>query len=156
MTPDAASWSDVEAQAPELAAAVRACFDVRKHCTLATLRADGGPRISGTEVEWSEGELWLGSMPGALKARDLQRDPRCAVHSPTVDPPEGDEASWAGEAKVAGTAIEVGAVPGHPPQSHRFRLALTEVVHTRVAPDGGALLITSWHPGRGVEERRRA
>ena len=157
MTNDAASWSDVEAQAPELAAAVRACFDVRKHCTLATLRRDGSPRISGTEVQLSAEEFEIGSMGGALKARDLLRDPRCAVHSPTVDPPEGDESSWAGEAKVAGLAVEVPLEPGDPQAgAHRFRLALTEVVHTRVAPDGGALLITSWHPGRGVEETRRA
>lgn len=143
------SWTQVQAEASELAAAVRACFDVRKHCTMATLRADGSPRISGTEVQWDDGELWIGSMPGALKARDLQRDGRVGLHSPTVDPPEGDESSWAGEAKVHGQAVEV---PND--GSHRFRIAPTEVVHTRV--DGDALLITSWHAGRGVQVRRRA
>ena len=148
------SWAQVEAEAPELAHAVRACFAVRKHCTMATLRADGSPRISGTEVQWTDGELAVGSMPGARKARDLQRDGRVAVHSPTVDPPEGRESEWAGEAKVAGTAVELGAVPGHPPESHRFRLDLDEVVHTRV--DGDALVITSWHRGRGVEQQRRS
>ena len=143
------SWAQVEAEAPELAAAVRDCFEVRKHCTMATLRADGSPRISGTEVQWEDGELWIGSMPGALKARDLLRDPRVAIHSPTVDPPEGAESSWAGEAKVAGIAVEVPTADA----SHRFRIDLAEVVHTRV--DGDALLITSWHPGRGVQQRRR-
>jgi hypothetical protein len=134
-------------EAPELAAAVRACFDVRKHCTMATLRTDGSPRISGTEVQWEDGALWIGSMPGALKARDLQRDGRVAIHSPTVDPPEGREREWAGEAKVAGIAVEV-------PHdgSHRFRIDLHEVVHTAV--DGDALRIRSWHEGRGVQERR--
>ncbi|MBW3647849.1 MAG: pyridoxamine 5'-phosphate oxidase family protein [Actinobacteria bacterium] len=150
-------WAELEQEAPKLAAAVRACFAVRKHCTMATLRADGSPRISGTEVQWEGGALWVGSMPGARKARDLQRDGRVAVHSPTVDPPEGEESSWAGEAKVAGIAVEVGvesdAAPGPEPDSHRFRIDLTEVVHTRVEGDG--LLITSWHPGRGVQERRR-
>ena len=143
------SWAQVELAAPALAAAVRACFAVRKHATMATLRADGSPRISGTEVQWDDGSLWVGSMPGARKAADLQRDGRVAVHSPTVDPPEGDESSWAGEAKVAGTAVEVPSGDG----SHRFRIDLAEVVHTRV--DGDALLITSWHAGRGVLERRR-
>ena len=143
-----ADWQQVEAEAPELAAAVRACFAVRKHATMATLRADGSPRISGTEVQWDDGALWVGSMPGALKARDLQRDARVAVHSPTVDPPEGDDSAWAGEAKVAGRAVEVPTEDG----SHRFRIDLAEVVHTRV--DGDALLITSWHPGRAMEVRR--
>ena len=145
-----ASWAEVEAEAPELMAAVRACFTVRKHCTMATLRRDGSPRISGTEVQLADGQLWTGSMPGALKAKDLQRDGRVALHSPTVDPPEGDESSWAGEAKVAGVAVEV----PHDDASHRFRIDLLEVVHTAV--DGDALRITSWHAGRGVQSRRRA
>ncbi len=147
------SWAQVEQDAPELAACVRACFAVRRHATLATLRRDGSPRISGTEVEFSAGQVWLGSMPGAMKARDLQRDPRMALHSPTVDPPEDDESAWAGEAKLAGVAVEV--PPDDPADtSHRFRIDLTEVVHTKVASDG--LLITSWHPGRAIEVRRRS
>lgn len=150
--PDSRSWGEFAREAPELAAAVRASFRVRKHCTLATLRADGSPRISGTEVQLGDDELELGSMPGAVKARDLQRDPRCAVHAPTVDP-EGDDGAWLGEVKIAGLAVEVGAVAGYEPESHRFRLALTEVVHTTVRD--GQLVVTSWHPGRGVEVRRR-
>ena len=157
MTNAGVSWSEVAAAAPELAAAVRACFAVRKHCTLATLRADGSPRISGTEVQLSADAFELGSMAGAVKARDLLRDPRCAVHSPTVDPVQGRESEWPGEAKVAGLAVEVPLDPGDPHAgSHRFGLLVTEVVHTRVAPGGDALLITSWHPGRGLHERRRS
>src|SRR5436190_12867334 len=99
------TWQQFAEQAPELAARVRERFAVRKHCTMATLGADGSPRISGTEVEFEDGELRIGSMPGAVKARDLLRDARLAVHSPTVDPPEGRDAEWAGEAKVAGHAV---------------------------------------------------
>jgi hypothetical protein len=155
-TNDGVPWSVFAREAPELASVVRACFAVRKHCTLATLRRDGSPRMSGTEVALGQDELELGSMPRALKALDLLRDPRCAVHSPTVDPPEGDESAWPGEAKVAGRGVVVdGGVPGHPPDSHRSRLALTEVVHTRVGTPADSLVITSWHPGRGVERRRR-
>ena len=148
------SWRDVETEAPELAAAVRACFAVRKHATLATLRRDGSPRISGTEVEFSDGEVWLGSMPGARKALDLRRDARMALHSPTVDPDEADPAAWAGEAKLAGRAIENGDASG-PDTAHRFRIDVTEVVLTKVGSPADHLLITSWHPGRGVEDQRR-
>ena len=144
------SWAQVEAEAPELAACVRAAFGVRKHCTMATLRADGAPRISGTEVQLDDDELHVASMPGAVKARDLQRDGRVALHSPTVDPPEGDEQGWAGEAKVAGRAVEVASDD----TSHRFRIDVEEVVHTAV--DGDRLRIRSWHRGRGVQERYRA
>ena len=146
----AAGWAAFELSAPELAAAVHERFTVRKHCTLATLRKDGSPRISGTEVEFSAGELWTGSMPGAVKALDLRRDPRLSLHSPTVDPPEGDEGAWSGEAKLSGTVEEQ---PVGEDGAHRFRVQLTEVVLTTL--DGGKLLITSWHPDRGVQQTRR-
>jgi hypothetical protein len=144
------SWAAFAQEAPELAQDVRAAFAVRKHCTMATLRADGAPRISGTEVQLDDAELHLGSMPGARKARDLQRDGRLAIHSPTVDPPEGDESSWAGEAKVTGRAVEVPSEDA----SHRFRIDVDEVVHTAV--DGDHLRIRSWHRGRGLQERTRS
>ena len=135
-----------------LAARVREAFARGKHATMATLRADGSPRISGTEVDLSEdGELRLGSMPGAVKARDLLRDPRVAVHSPTVDPGEGG-ADWPGEAKVAGTAL---ARPRGEDGAHVFDVDLHEVVWTGLDEARSALVILSWHPGRGLEERRR-
>ncbi len=147
------SWKQFTDEAPELAATVRDRFAVRKHCTLATLRADGSPRISGSEVEFSDGEMWLGSMARARKALDLRRDPRMALHSPSVDPPEDDPTRWGGEAKVAGRAVEVGDAGGGD-GSHRFRIDIEEVVFTRV--EGNGLLIDSWHPGRGVEQHVRS
>ena len=147
-----ASWSDVERDAPELATVVLARFTTRKHHTLATLRRDGSPRISGTEIEFSDGNLWIGSMPAAVKARDLQRDPRFALHSATVDPPADDPSGWPGEAKVAGRAIEV-SDPGATGEPHRFRLDVAEVVFTRV--EGNELVIDSWSADRGFVRRRR-
>ena len=146
-----ASWREVEREVPDLAAQVRAAFTAAKHATMATLRADGAPRISGTEVSFEGGELRIGSMPGARKAQDLQRDPRVALHSPTADPGE-DGRSWPGEAKVAGQAIEEEPAEGG---AHTFRIELTEVVWTALTDDGNALRILSWHPGRGQQERIR-
>jgi hypothetical protein len=102
--PDMSSWSDVEADAPELAARAREIFDAHKHKTLATLRRDGSPRISGTEVEFDDGEMWFGSMWKAVKALDLQRDPRFAVHGASGEPPD-----WTADAKVAGRVEEIGS-----------------------------------------------
>ncbi len=148
-----ATWREIEQEAPELSARVREAFRRAKHATMATLRADGSPRISGTEVEFTEdGNVRLGSMPGAVKARDLLRDPRVAVHSPTAEPGEG-EADWPGEAKVAGVAV---AQPEREDGAHLFDLDLTEVVWTGLTAERDALLIQSWHPDRGLEERRRA
>ena len=102
-----ATWNDVEREEPAFATRVRALFDARKHKTIATLRADGSPRISGIEVEFTDGELTFGSMPAARKGADLVRDPRFALHGPTVDPPEDNPSGWPGEAKVAGRAVLV-------------------------------------------------
>src|SRR5947199_4940549 len=99
------TWQDVERAEPEFAQRVRALFDAHRHKTIATLRADGSPRISGIEAAFEDGELVFGSMPGARKGADLRRDPRFALHSATVDPVEGSEAQWPGEAKVSGRAI---------------------------------------------------
>src|SRR3954466_4509463 len=146
------SWQEFEQEAPELAERVRAAFGRGRHATMATLRADGSPRISGTEVELSgNGGFRLGSMPGAVKARDLLRDPRVAVHSPTAEPGEGG-ADWPGEAKVAGRAV---APPPGEDGAHAFDLDLHEVVWTGLDETRSALVIQSWHPGRRVEEHRR-
>src|SRR5215213_6153850 len=102
-----ASWSEVEAAAPELAARARATMDAHKHKVLATLRRDGSPRVSGIEATFTDGELWLGMIPWSRKAMDLRRDPRLALHSASVDPTEDDPSAWPGDAKVAGRAVEV-------------------------------------------------
>jgi hypothetical protein len=142
-----ASWADVEREAPELAALARSLFDAFTHKTLATLRRDGSPRISGTELELSDGEAWLGSMWRAVKALDLQRDPRFALHSGSADPPD-----WPGDAKIAGRAVEV-TEPGA--TAHRFRLDIAELVVVRVGEPRDHLVIEAWHEGRGVSRVRR-
>jgi Pyridoxamine 5'-phosphate oxidase len=142
-----ASWSDVEAQAPELAAPARRYFDAFTHKTLATLRRDGSPRISGTETEFTDGELWIGSMWRAVKALDLQRDPRFALHSGSPDP-----SGWTGDAKVAGRMEEV-TEPGA--TSHRFRADITALVVVRLGEPANHIVIESWHEGRGLTSLRR-
>jgi hypothetical protein len=148
------SWAEFAAAEEDFAHRVRALFTTRKHLTVATLRRDGSPRISGTELEFADGEVWLGMMPGSLKALDLRRDPRLALHSPTVDPPDDLPSAWSGEAKLAGRAVEV-SDPGRRDEPHRFRVDLAEVVLTRVEESGDHLVIESWHPGRGLERRLR-
>jgi hypothetical protein len=143
------SWSEFEEQAPTLAERVRARLDAHTHKTIATLRRDGSPRISGTETEFKDGELWIGSMWQALKARDLQRDPRFALHSGSDDP-----ANWSGDAKLAGVAEEI--VDPERTTSHRFRLDLREVSTVGLDDARKALVIEVWTPQGGIRTMKRS
>ncbi|GAA2831913.1 pyridoxamine 5'-phosphate oxidase family protein [Kitasatospora paracochleata] len=155
-----ATWQDFEHEAPDLAPAVRARFEANRHHVLATLRRGGAPRVSGTEVRFVGADLTIGSMYGAVKALDLRRDGRYALHS---NPGDGTMAE--GDAKVSGVAVEIvdpselaayeGDLPEPPGgEYHAFRLELTEVVLTEVE-GGDHLLIRSWRPGEPVKSVQR-
>lgn len=149
-----ATWQEIDADAPEFARRVRARFDAGTNKTVATLRRDGSPRISGLEVEFTDGEVTFGMMDGSLKLLDVRRDPRIAVHSPTLEPPRDDPSAWLGEAKLSGVAVEEGPLDG-PQAGGGFRLDITEVVLTYVGTPADHLVIESWHPGIGWRERSR-
>jgi hypothetical protein len=143
------AWTDVEQAEPEFAARVRRLFEAGRHKTIATLRADGSPRISGIESEFANGELRFGSMPGATKGADLRRDPRFALHGPTFHPQEGKESDWPGEAKIAGRAVPAGAI-GEQSGGDLFLADISEVVITHLNPEATLLVIESWTPQRGL------
>jgi len=149
-----ASWNDLAGAAPELAERVQNRFAASRHNLLATLRRDGAPRLSGVEVQNSGGQLWVGMMGGSLKARDLRRDPRLALHSAPIDLD-----LVAGDAKVSGRALEVtddreiaswlGELASQPPTPfHLFRVDIDEVSIVRVDIDH--LVIDAWSPDRGA------
>jgi hypothetical protein len=146
------SWHDLETAQPAFAETVRTRFDAFRHHVLATLRADGSPRTCGIETTFRFGELWLGSMPGARKSRDLRRDPRFALSAnpgPGTDMADGDVriagfARWTDDpAALARFAGEVS-----PPEPFDlFRVELSEVVRTTVDEAAGQIILTSWRPG---------
>lgn len=135
-----ARWAAVEAADPEFAAAVRAKFAAHVYKVMATIRADGSPRVSDIEVTFSDGDVWFGSMPGARKLADLTRDPRLALHCAPDDPPP-DPKLWSGDAKLSGRAVEVndperlkslGAGGDDAASGSLFRVDISEVVQIRV------------------------
>src|SRR3954452_11377157 len=89
--PAVPSWEEIERAEPEFAGPVRRLFEAGRHKTIATLRSDGSPRISGIECEFKDGDLRFGSMTGARKGADLIRNPRFALHGPTFHPEAGKE-----------------------------------------------------------------
>jgi hypothetical protein len=166
-----ASWHDVEAAVPDLAATVRTVFDAYKHKVLATLRADGSPRVSGNEVTFKDGEAWLGMMHRSLKALDLLRDPRLAVHSATAD-----AELKLGDAKLSGRAVEEtdaetirrfgadsaeehgNAEPpegAEPENFHLFRIDIAEMSIVRIGDPPDHLVIESWSPAAGYRRTER-
>lgn len=149
-----ASWDELSAESATLAERVRTRICAHKHILVATLRRDGSPRISGVEVQFSGGQLWVGMMGGSRKVADLQRDPRLALHSAPVDLDLGD-----GDAKVSGHAFEevdeaevaawLGDLGSPPPGPfHLFRVEVDDVSIVRVA--GDRLVIDAWRTGQGT------
>ena len=94
-----------------------------------------------------------------MKALDLQRDPRFALHSGSPDP----DAGWKGDAKVAGRAEEITDPTRVVGDQRRARSAsrtssaldVTELVVIRLSEARDTLVIESWHEGRGVSSVSR-
>lgn len=147
------AWREVELAEPDFARRVRNNFDAHRHKTIATLRADGSPRISGIESAFENGELTFGSMPQSRKGADLRRDPRFALHSATVDPVEGAEAQWPGEAKISGRAILAASAD---PDGDLFHADIAEVVHTHLNESATLLVVEWWTPTDGWRQTERA
>ena len=148
------AWRDFEQVEPEFDQRVRALFDAHRHKTIATLRADGSPRISGIEAVFEEGELVFGSMPSARKGADLHRDPRFALHSATVDPVEGSAVQWPGEAKISGRAVAAGPLT-EGADGDRFHADIAEVVHTHLNEEATMLVVEWWTAPHGLRRIER-
>jgi hypothetical protein len=152
------AWNAIERAEPAFARRVRQLFDAGRHKTIATLRADGSPRISGIECEFTDGDLRFGSMTGARKLADLARDPRFALHGPAFHPEEGKDADWPGEAKITGRAIPAGPVTdgaSEGPDGEMFVADITEVVITGLDAAATKLVVESWSPERGLRKVER-
>lgn len=150
------SWEEFRSAEPEMADVVQELFDAHRHKTIATIRADGSPRISGIECSFGDGRLTFGSMSGSRKLADLHRDPRFALHSATVDPVEGDEGAWPGEAKITGRAISDGEIADDgAPSGEMFVADVTEVVFVHLDGEATRLIIEWWTPDDGRRKVER-
>ncbi len=161
MNTDAADWATFRAQEPDLERDVTHLLTRTAHHVLATLRRDGSPRVSGTEVQFVGDELVAGCMSGSAKAGDIARDGRFALHTnpgePTMD---GGDAKIAGLAELHTSGSLLDALvaqlhadaehPDPPADAALVRLRLTQVTHTAIHPDGDRLVIRTWKPNQGI------
>lgn len=159
------SLADLRSGAPEIAS----FFEQRTKATglvlLGTVRAGGGPRVSPIELSLMDDRLYVGSMPNAVKAQDLRRDPRCCIITPLADKDD-----LAGEVKLFCRAHEIEAGEewervraawqeslgfdiGDPSTSHVFELAIESAAWQRV--DGDDWRTSSWTADGSRRERVR-
>ena len=98
-----ASWGDLAATRGDIAAAGRRLLYAHGIGLgfLATVRADGGPRVHPICPILTDSGLFGMIIPGP-KLDDLRRDHRYALHGETVPPPNQDDAFY-----VTGIALEV-------------------------------------------------
>jgi hypothetical protein len=136
-----ASWSEFAAAEPELAAAVRALLQQYGPGMgyLATVRADGGPRVHPVSPVITDEGLYC-FVVNSAKRRDLERDGRYALHS---YPPEenDDEAYVAGRAYPVGNRLVIdrlaGALRASPRVDWRlFELTIETAMVRRHGPSG--------------------
>ena len=151
-------WDAFEAACPELASRARERFSKDELVMLGTLRADGSPRISPCETDIAQGHLFIGMMWRSKKAIDLQRDPRCVVHSVTCDRMGTD-----GDLKLYGRMVDVhepklrvayqaaikARIDWEPdePEFHLFSLEVEAAGYTIFGDDHHAL---AWDPVAGL------
>jgi hypothetical protein len=154
-------WRDLEEAAPEVACLGIERLRVTRVALLGTIRRDGSPRISPVEPYLAEGHLLIGLMSRSPKARDLQEDPRCVVHSTVSSPDSGEgELKLYGRAIVASQRIREGCAGGwwigRPPEvASVFSLNIEEATFVDWATERGEMTVRRWTPGAGYVRRTR-
>jgi hypothetical protein len=74
-------WDEFERACPQIADLARRRFAADEVVMVGTIRPDGSARISPNECDFAAGRLLTSMMWRSMKALDLLRDPRAAVHS---------------------------------------------------------------------------
>lgn len=120
------AWRAVLDSEPDFARRAQMIMDAHRHKMIATLRADGSPRISGIEASFVQGQLWFGSMPAR---------PRPAAGS-----------AVRAAQRLGGPSRRPGVL---------FRADIDEVVITRVGEPADHLVIELWRPDRPLHRIQR-
>ena len=88
-------WGEIRSQRPEIERIARELLygSGLGLAFLATVRGDGGPRVHPIVPTIVGDGIFALIIPGP-KLRDLERDPRYALHSETVPPPNQDDGAY--------------------------------------------------------------
>jgi hypothetical protein len=140
-----ATWGELAAIRPELMARARDLFLIEQPdapgpaglAYLATIRADGGPRIHPISPAVLDGHLYAFVVRRSPKAADLVRDPRYALHSWPLpfeaDGFDDEEVALTGRAALIDDPNLIGrvaaAVGDDPMSGIVFELAIETALH---------------------------
>jgi hypothetical protein len=157
-------WIEFEQTCPKLASMVRERFEREQIFLIGTVRPDGSPRISAVECDFVDGDLYTSMIWQSVKALDLQRDPRVAVHS--LVPDKAHESQNQGDLKLYGRAVPImepakrasyeaaiqARINWHPTEPyHCFAFDIERAGHVRFA-DGDRHVVT-WRAGSDLVEK---
>jgi hypothetical protein len=133
----------------------------RHTCWLTTLGADGTPHTTAVGANWVDGAWWFQSSRRAVKARNVERDPRCTIAVATAeydvsvvgraalvtDPATVArmaqvwvDGGWPCRVEESGTALtaEFSAPSAGPPPWHVYRVEPVSAVAVATTGEGGA------------------
>jgi len=158
-TSDPVSWGDFAGACGDLAERMQQRFESHLHAVMATIRADGSPRMSGMEAPIRDGHLWLGMDRKSTKAADLRRDPRFGLHSaPDSGELQGGDARIEGHAELTTPDqldVFLSAHPHEVDPSVPFALYVAKIARAvLVRVEGHHLVVETWTSAGGLTERR--
>jgi hypothetical protein len=136
-------WSELERRQPALAGLGRRRLLDPGVVLVATIRADGTPRVSPVEPFVLDGALWLSMLWHSRKAADLLRDPRILVHS-VITSRDGGEGEFKGR-YAAAVGASLGWTP-EPGRFHLFAVAISQVTFIRYDDATGDQHVVRWPP----------
>ncbi len=108
------------------------------------------------EAYVADARLLVGAMARSLKARDVERDPRCTLQSVVTDPDAGEP-----ELKLYCHALPSTGEPsgawwaGRLDAARVYALAIDEAALVEWEVAQGRMNVTSWSPERGLRRRSR-
>lgn len=150
-------WSEFAARQCQLAVVAEDQLIKPGVLLIGTTRRDGSARISGVEPLIMDGDLWLSMMPGSVKARDLQRDPRILLHSIVTNPAPQAEIMIRGTARIEtdhdGQRRYAAAAEAHlgwrpvPGEFTLFAVDITEVTYIGHDAGSNAQHVARWPAG---------
>lgn len=139
------TWQVLETGDPELAAFGRARFTAGP-AYLATIRADGGPRLHPVTPIIGQGRLFLFMEPTSPKGEDIRRNGWYVLHASVQDNDGGGGEFWVrGRARPVDDdpetrALARAAAPYQPAERYvLFELDVEAAASTTYADDGGTL-----------------